>query len=279
MKKWLKRVLVGGAIAAVVLVLLAVIAWRLVRGTPDWYRPDSLTLEQREAAAQSATNKLVALQNQTAYARAEENAASHSRQPTTSPASITVSFTDDELNALLSKWSVWQSVRSSYSRFLSDPFIVLMDGRLILAGRVTDFDAVASIHFQPSIDAQGKLSVVVARVLAGKLPIPQNAIDEYQQQAANGLDRRLPMWRARAAIDSTGIANNEAVSAAMGELVMNILQEKASEPVVFMEVVSKGRMPVKISSLKIENHTLTMIVHPMTAPQREEFLKSIRKGM
>jgi uncharacterized protein YpmS len=276
MKKWLKRVLIGAAIALVVLVVLGIIAWRMTQGIPDWYRPDSLTVEQREAAAQSATNKLANLQNQTAYARAEQSAASYSRLPATAPAGITISFTDDELNALLSKWSVWQSVRNSYQRFLSDPYIVLMDGRLILAGRVTELDSVASIHFQPSIDPQGRLNAGVARVLAGKLPIPQGMIDNYQKQAADGLNRRLPLWRVRASIDSTGIANNDAVSAAMGELVMNILQEKPCEPVVFMEVVSKGRMPVRISSLKIENHTVTLTVHPMTSAEREQFLQKVK---
>ena len=108
-----------GGVVGIMLVL-----WMLMRGTPDWYHPRSMTVEQFEAAAQRATNKLAMVQNEAARARAVENA--QRRHPSTSTSKpardpITVSFTDDELNAFFDKWSVFQGLKNSYEKYLSDP--------------------------------------------------------------------------------------------------------------------------------------------------------------
>lgn len=278
MLKWMKRVVAVLAVLLVLIVVLAVVGLLLAQSTPDWYRPGQLSEDQRRAAAQSATNKLITLQNETATARADEQAAIRNRrEPSSRPAGMTLTLTDDELNALLGNWSVWQSVRSGYEKFLKDPYIVLMDGRVILSGRVKELDAVASVHFEPHIDDQGRLQLTVAKVLAGKLPLPAVTMSSYQKKAADAVMRRLPQWRQRASIDPTGIANDEAVSAVMGEMIMNVLNNEASAPVIFTEVLSKGRVPVKLAGIEIEDHSIKLTVQSMTAPEREELLRNIRE--
>src|SRR5687768_12200598 len=106
MKSSFKRVLVvlgallGAAVAACAVGLF------LFRAEPDWYRLPQFSAEQREAAAQRATNKLAQIQNQAARARAAERMSrGEGSTGTTTPAThpsvdaITVTFTDDELNA------------------------------------------------------------------------------------------------------------------------------------------------------------------------------------
>src|SRR4051794_26110023 len=117
-RKWKKRLAVTAAMLVGGVVGTVLVLWMMMRGTPDWYRPRMMTVEQLEAAAQRATNKLAMVQNEAARARAVERAgrnrstASSTTPATTLPAApgaITVSFTDDELNAFFDKWSVFQS--------------------------------------------------------------------------------------------------------------------------------------------------------------------------
>jgi hypothetical protein len=257
-----------------------VVVYFLARGTPDWYQPQLMTADERDAAAQRATNKLVEVQNQAALARAEEHQG-RSQPPsmTGSPTDpITISFTDQEINAFFQKWSVWESVRASYEKYFTDPYIVIQNGQLILAGKLKELNAIASLEFEPRIDARGQLDLKLAHVLVGKLPLPQRLFAQYQDRATAGLEARLPMWRKYANIDSTGVANGNAISASMGQLLVNVLREQSSEPLLFLPMIEHGCLPVRVSDVKIEDHTLMLIVHPMTFDERAELLQRIRSG-
>jgi hypothetical protein len=154
---------------------------------------------------------------------------------------------------------------------------VLQDGRLILAGRLRDVDAVTSVHFEPNIDENGKLRLRLARVLAGKLPLPQAAFQKYQEQAAAGVQRRLPWWRRAAAIDATGVPNSSAISAAMGQLLIDVLNDQPTEPVLFVPLIDGGKtIPARLSHVKIADQSLTLTVQPMAAHERTELLRRIR---
>ena len=75
--------------------------------------------------------------------------------PASAPSSrlpITVSFTDDELNAFFDKWITWNNWKAAYERHMIDPILILDDGRLILAGRIRELESVVSLHFEPRID-------------------------------------------------------------------------------------------------------------------------------
>jgi hypothetical protein len=275
----IRRLLLGGALVVLAAIVVAAFGLRLVHGTPDWYHPRSLTARQRQVAAQSATNKLAMLQNGAAFARADERSTRNgTTSATTTPVGMTISFTDDELNALLSEWSVWKSVRASYEKYLTDPYINIQDGRVILAGRVQEFDAIASLHFEPGIDAKGQLNFKLVRVLAGKLPLPLSAMSGYQQRIADSISTRMTWWRKRASIDSTGIANSDAVSAVLGDLLIHVFKHEPADPVVFMEVVSKGRVPVKLSQVQISDHAVMLSVQMMSPEERQELLRRIHEG-
>ncbi len=281
MTRWKKRLWFAAATVLSIVVGLALTGWVLLHGTPDWYQPLAMSLEQREAAAQRATNKLAAVQNEAARLRAVERLArNHSASPVaTRPANaIIISFTDEEINAFFDKWSVWQNVKASYERFITDPCIVLKDGRLILAGHLREIDAVASVHFEPRIDDRGRLELQLMRVLGGKLPLPSGIFEKYQTKAANSVAAQLPHWQQRAAIDSSGVANSSAISAVMGQLMIAVLNEHPADPVLFLPLVERGSIPVHLSDVKIEDHSLILTVEPMTPEQRAQLLGRIRDG-
>ncbi|HEY7090187.1 MAG TPA: hypothetical protein VH518_18970 [Tepidisphaeraceae bacterium] len=277
MKKWQKRLGIVVATLVGVFIGLALVCWMLLRGTPQWYRPHTLSGPEQEAAAQSAQNKLILLHNAAVQARAEERAAH--RTATTLPAgsAITVSFTDDEVNALLDKWSVWPIVKAGYERFMTDPCIVIENGRLILAGHVKELNSVASLHFTPHIDENGRLKVELTRILAGNLPVPEALLGKYQSQAANAIDRRMPWWKAQAMIDPGGTANSSAVSALMANLFTDVLRDQPSEPALFLPLFDRSHnIAVKVLDVKVADHTLTLTVQPMNPDERAELLKHIR---
>lgn len=277
MKKWKKRVMQSSAVLTGIVILLALTGWFLIRRVPDWYRPAGMTPAQLDAAAQSAEQKLVAVHNAAVQARADESVA---RRNATTLAinNFTITFTADEINAFVEKWSVWQTVKQSYARFVTDPYIVFRDGRLILAGRVSELGSVASIHFEPKIDAQGKLRIELVRILAGRLPLPQAVLTRYERQATAGIARRMPAWRRLAAFDSTGLANSSAIQAVMGKLLIDTISQQPIDPVLFIPLADNRTIPVKLLEVKIEEQAITLTFQPMTPAERDALLMRIRQG-
>jgi uncharacterized protein YpmS len=271
--KWLRRTLLAVAVVVTVVIGGALVALWLVRAEPTFYRPVELTAEQREAAAQRATNKLATIQNQAARLHAASNT-----RPV-SPDEITVSFTADELNSFFDKWSNFQNWKASYQPYLDDPVVILQDGRIIFAGRVKELNLVASIHFEPKIDENGQLDLELVRVLGGRLPLPESMIGTYKDRLVASLRQKLPMWQASAAIDANGAANPSAIAASATKLLFHVLNHEPTEPVLYLPVMAqKGSVPVRISDVRIEAQTLTLRVRPMTRQQQVALIERIRAG-
>lgn len=287
MKKWMRRILVVVLVALAGVAAFVTTSFFMLRAEPDWYHPPTWTPEQREAAAHRAEVKIGELQSRTGEAHAVELRAQNSRAggaptkrpPATSASAITVRFSDDELNAVFSKWSAINGWQASYERFLSDPMILLRDRRLILAGKLKEFDAVVSLHFEPRIDESGRLDLRLVRILGGKLPLPQAILDRYADRVTSSLRHRLGPWQRGAMIQPTGVANTDAVNAAMGLLILRTLRHEPTEPVVFLPGVEGRKIPLRISDLQIEGRELMMTVEPMTAAERAQLLQRLRGGV
>lgn len=283
MKKWTKRLSVSGAVLLGTLIVVVLICVILLRGTPDWYQPSVMSAEQRAAAAQRATNKIAIMQNQAARVRADEHADTQggkSPSTTSRPANaITISFSDEEINALIEDWTKLPDVRQVYERFMTEPRVAIQDGNVILAGKVKDLSAVASLHFEPKIDAEGMLSLKLVKILAGKLRLPAAVFGAYEEKLTKGIATRQPNWRRQADIDPTGLANSAAISAEMSDLVLAVLDDEPADPVLFLRQspLNSASIPVKISEVTVEDHSITMIVAPMTPDQRATLLKRIRE--
>jgi hypothetical protein len=257
----------------VLLLASVLITMGLTRATPAWYQPLAMTAEQREDAAQRTTNKLALLQTAAVQIRENER-----NGAITQPDAITISFTDDEMNAFFDKWATLQNIRSNYEDILTDPMIVLQDGEVILSARMKKVNTVASLHLSVRIDGQGKLDLKLVRVQLGALPVPIKLLNNYRQQAAQMVSQDLPRLRDRAMISAGGVANASANSFGMSNLLVNVLEEQPAEGVLFLPMIERGSIPVKMLSVQIENHTLTLVVQPMTAGERTALLKKIKDG-
>jgi uncharacterized protein YpmS len=278
-KKLVKRLLTILAVALTVVVVGCTIGLILLRATPRWYQLPKLTAEQKEAAAQSATNKLALIQNEAARIRAQERSRSRSPTAESAPsAGITVSFSDHELNAFFDKWAAWNNWKSAYEKYLTDPVIVLEHGRLIMAGRVRELGTIASLHFEPQIDKDGMLRLELTRVLGGRLPLPEAVLGDYRQRFAGLMAQQMPRWRRSAAIDRHGQPNTSAVCATMGTLLLKIMEHEEADPVLFLPLIESGFVPVKLTQIQIEDHKLTFTVQPLPALEREQLLTRIKSS-
>ena len=288
--KWKKRLLLGLITVVAIAVTLASVAVMLFRAAPTWYRPLAMDPQRREAAAQRATNKLAMIQNEAARLRrderlAERAASTSTTNPATIPAPgrpITVTFTEDELNAFFDKWAGWNDWKSKYQRYVEDPVVLLDDGRIVIAAKVRDMNTVASLHFEPRVTEDGLLSLRLARVLGGKLPLPEAVLSKYRKRLSDAMAQNLPRWQHTASIDSGGTPNASAVAATMGRLALHVLEHEPADPVLFLPLVDANLRPrsvaVRLTDVRIEDRTLTLTVEPMSGSQRAELLKRIREG-
>ena len=133
MRSWVKRlILIAGSLLVIVAAVLF-LSVRLLRGTPEWYRRSTATFADREAAARRAFNKFAGIESAAAHFRADHESTSTTHQDGKS-APITVSFSDDELNAFFEKWSNFENWKQNYDHYVDDPIIILRTGQILLAG-------------------------------------------------------------------------------------------------------------------------------------------------
>ena len=288
--KWLKRLL---RIVALVVVLAAVgagVAWYLLRGKPSWYDVVKVDPAAQQAAAVRAENELKRTIDWASSQQAEERAAIHAARgaapaaPTTAPAtgpssrpSLTVALTEQELNAAFQKWGKAYGWDVAYGQYITDPRIVLHDGRLIVAGDVSTFGTVVSLHFQPAVDPQGRLQFELVRVLGGRLPLPESAFDKYREKLEQKLRASLPELQRGADIKPDGSANEKAVAAALAKLLLRVLDRRPEEAVLFLPANQGARVPVKLADVHIEAKSIGLTVQLMTPQERAELLERIRE--
>src|SRR5437867_8022286 len=273
--KWLKRLLLAVACLLVVLLLGAGVALKMLRGRPEWYAEQHVDAAVQQAAAARAEDEVKRTIDWAAAQQAEErrlgtSSPTTTRTTTTNPAArdraLTVRFTEQELNATFAKWESVYHWDRQYGPFFSNPRIVLYNGRLIVAGVVKSMESVVSLHFEPSVEPDGRLRLDLVRVLGGNLPLPQSMFDGYRQRIEQKVRSALPALQQGARIAPDGAANDKAVAAAMGKFLLRILAGEPDEAVLFLQANQGTRVPVKLTDLRIDGKSISATVEPMTAP-------------
>jgi hypothetical protein len=279
------------ALIAVIVVLLlggvivVVGAWFMLRGVPEWYKPNTGTPEQMQIAARNAEDMFTRLTNWAASAHARRVRAAL----TTSQASIAlahepsepfqIQFTDQELNAFFDKWADVNGRREYLEQYIAEPRLVLRNNQLILAGTVKEMNLVVSMEFAPRIDEQGRLQMNLVRVLGGILPMPAALYARPRRKIGRLLESNLPVYQNSATIADDGAANASASAAGMNKLLLAVLNGDSADPVLFVPYDLRNinrTLPVKITALSIENNTLTVTAEQMTAAERAAFLRNLR---
>ena len=276
--KWVKSLIRIVVLLAVLIAIGAGIGWYLLRGRPSWYEADKSDPAARQAAAVRAENELKRTIDWASSEQAQERAAifaarggastSPSTAPSTGPASrptLTVTFTEQELNAAFEKWETAYGWREAYGQYISDPRIVLHDGRLIVAGDVKDMGTLISLHFE------------LVRVLGGRLPLPESAFDRYRDKLELKLMAALPGLQRDAQIKPDGSANEKAVAATLAKLLLRVLDRKSEEAVLFLPANQGSRVPVKVADVNIDGKSIALTVQLMTPQERAALLRKIRE--
>ena len=284
--KWMKRL----AVFVVGLVLVLGVAGAAmyyygVRGTPEWWQRPQVSAEEQAAAANRADRKIMetlsVVREWEAAPRAQQQPADPKdrRPPATQPASkLEVTFTEGELNAFFNKWDRLYGWTAKYKDYITDPGIVIHDGRIVIAGNSSELGTVVSIHFDPELDDEGRLNLELSKVLAGRLPIPQGFLDKYRTAGRTRLKAALPELQAKAQLRPDGSANGEALSAAMAKLFLNVLANEPGEPVLFLPLAEENRsIPVKLTDVKVADKSVTLAVTPLNRAERVALLDRIRE--
>jgi hypothetical protein len=283
-----------GFIAVVVVLILGGIivlvgGWFMLRGTPEWYKPDTSTPEQRQIAARNAEDMFTQMTNWAASARAQHLRAAALENGTTTQAATAmahepsqpfqIQFTDQELNAFFDKWADFRGRREFFEQYVQDPRLVLRNNQLILAGTIKEMNMVVSMQFEPKINEQGRIQMNLVRVLGGILPMPDALWANPRQRIVRMLQSKLPMYQNEATIGSDGSANSAAASIGMNKLLLAVLHRKTADPVLFVpyDVRNLNRtLPVKITAVSIQNNTLTVTAEQMTSAERSALLTKLR---
>lgn len=284
--KWLKRIFYTCLVLVLAGAALLVGANELRKRKPDWY-PSSLPNSAAiAAAADSVERKFTGIQSWVASShaksvRGEKGTAGPIGDADAEPeASKVISLTEDELNAFFAKWDQTLKWSGKYESQVTDPMLVLQDDRLILAATVKDADTLVSLHLEPKLDERGMLHLRLARVMGGRLPLPQLFWDRYRSTVTGMMTHKLDLLRGQAQIAADGTANAAAVGAAMNRLLLHSVNDEPAEPVLFLPhgANPKEGFPVKLTRVAIKDKTITMTVVPMNAAERKELIGRLRSA-
>ncbi len=299
MKKFLK-------IAAVVVLLLfvaaagvALYAWRGMRAVPAFYESEPLAGAERLEAIESVERKVLNLQGvlDRAYARATagkapETASSGSATRPAGPPDpdplfgesadqepISVSFTGPELDTYFNKWLEESGYGPRLEQYMTNPRIAVQDGRVILAGRMADFNAVVSLHFLPIADPDGTVHLRLDGIYAGRLPLPEMAFEEFRDRTVAALAENMPQMRRGADISAEGFANEDAIFLASQAQLIELLEGREVETMrTFLPLPGRGWIPARVSELEVADHELTLAVELLTPEERQALLRELRSG-
>jgi hypothetical protein len=257
---------------------------------PGGYTPALLTEAQRLAAEKRVfMQKLPQLANfaNEAHAKASSASAAQGRGDAVPPdaakplAPVTVAFTQDEINATL--WKRTEQYKPTYERYFTKPFIALEENAIVLMGTLPEVDRVASAFFEPKIDDKGMLRCDLTSLKLGSLPLPEGLVVKHRQKVEGALKARIPDWQAKAKMEPSGVTNSDARAAALGKLVLHLLNREPSPAVLFLpkdwERPNKGSVPVRLTKVAVEKGELTITVQPMDADERTALLEKIRQPL
>lgn len=280
-RTWLKRALLGLA-ALFIIVIGGTMTVAYMTGTkPSWYRTGVL---DRETLAKNYNSALTKLGNMQNWAQAQNNWPHQSTRPrvatdpTTAPAtSQTITLTEDELNAVLSTQE--QTLLERYGHAISDPQIAIHEGHIVLAVTHKGSGRVISLHVKPRLDAEGMFTLSADTLMAGKIPVPRALWSSYTDQVRDMLSIKLEHAREQAIIEADGTGNEPAVISAMSRLVLNSLQDKASDPVLFLppDLTKLGTgYPVKIVDVTVADDSLALTLMPLDSQEQQQLLARLR---
>ena len=265
-------VLVLGAISLGVL-------FHLSKRTPSRYNPTALSTQQiEEAATRVDTQKMPALLSYANRAHALASRSAQSRTTAPSQPPLVVTFTQDEINSSFIKWS--QRNKDVIDRYVTQPYVVIENGQVIVMGTVPELSRVVSMYLEPKIDDKGQLRCDASSVYLGSLPLPDALFNKYREKLEGALKARMPQWQRGAKIDGGGSANSDARAVLLSRLVIQMLKREPGPALLFVPKKPEdwsNTVPLRLTELAIEKGEVTITIQPIDAKERGALLEQIRQ--
>ena len=275
MKKLLRRVLWTMLLLVILGGGAAVYLNHRSLAVPDWYARLALTDEERRAAAGSAVKKVEAFTGRVAEAATAE------RRGTTVPAPVEAVFSEQEIDSFVDVWLEQSGYRDSVLRHLDDPVVRLHDGMLVLAGKPRTGKRILSMHFRPTLSDDGLVELMLEKLTADDLPVPGMIVEQFGERAVErwetDLAHRLPPLQQQARIAPDGVANRATIEAWQMIAGLRLLRGESVPAVLFLPVYGTDVVPVRCTSMTIDDRELRLQVMPMTPEQRSAFLDRLRR--
>jgi hypothetical protein len=271
-KRWLALILA----AFVVFSALSAMAWKLMNTAPAWARRHGSS----NAQAQHADQRLLDAVNWTADAQRRRTmpAAAEARLLPLPPLSLT--FSQDDLDAFFDQCNEqfgW--IQDNGGSDNPAAGVVLEGDRLILAVAPADGGSVFSVQFEPKL-VDGRLIVPVVRVQKGMLPVPAALWHAWRDGMIAQLRKQLPAAANRARIESDGSASNSLIQAQTLRLLIDALEDRPAEPIVFFPYIQDFRrhfLPVRLTRIDIVDHELQLTARPLDRDESEALVEGVQE--
>lgn len=262
--------------------------WRGFSAVPAFYQAAPLEGAERLRAIESVERKVLNLQSvlDRAYARAQAGPSA-----TTQPAEddlfpdagdvqrVAVSFSGPELDTYFRKWLDETGYGPRLAKYMQDPRIGVEGGHVILAGRMPEFGAIVGMHFLPVADEDGAVHLRLEGVYAGRIRLPEVALEKFRTLTVDALGENLPRLRREAEISPQGFANEAAILAASQSQLMALFEGKEIEPLItFVPLPGRGFVAARISELSVADDELILAVELLDESGRQQLLREIRDG-
>lgn len=271
--KLFKRLLLIAALFLAGMIVLAAIGFGLSRKRPAIYRPYVFDAARQQVINQKAVDKLLATRHLVATNWSQQVQAQ--RAGTTRPIQAeprTVTFSEEELNAFLQ-----HNFKDALASYVREPGIFLAPGKVVLAGEVPQAGAsVLSFHFEPRIEENDQLRMNLANCYIGSARVPRSVFGSHLEKVRASIESRMPGWQKYAAFDRAGAANDAAAYAAMGKLVLSILDDTTADNVVFLADEGGRQLPLRLTDILIEAGSITLTIEATTADERKAILARLK---
>jgi len=251
----------------------AAAGWYLSRMAPEGYRAEAFDAARLAELSNRTDQKLIDAQAWAARSHAAK-VAREGEKPDVDTVK-TLSFTQDELNATLQKWSTWNDYQQSYEAYVKSPMLLLGDGRITLAGKIPEVESVVGVQFEP-VMSKGMIHLKIARVSGGRLPLPRTIIDKPLKKLADAIRAELPRVAEEARLDSTGGANADATRAGLLRLILALAEDRPTDAVLFLPVDEERFLPVQLTGVTISEKSIDLQIQPLDDAERQAFLSKVR---
>lgn len=274
-RRWIRRLL---AICLGIVLGLGLLTWwgyERTNAVPQWYSEKVMTPEEMQVASGRAMQKIAGVMSW-----AGERRAAQIRQTNGSKDTMHVTFSEDEINAVLLRWMELSGWRDRIERHAQSPQVRFDGKRLIVGARVTQLNRIVGAHFQPDVK-DGRLDMRLQQLTAGSQWVPLVFLGSYIDKAEKGLRAKLPGLQKKAALGPQGDANIEALTVSFSLMVLDILDEKSSDPRVFIQAGpdSRQRIAVQVLEIYVEGGELHVVARALKPDEQQQMLDDLKKPL